>query len=526
MKTTPIGPFLGLNNRLPDFSLQSDKGSYLASAVNVDIDNAGRVRRRNGMTIVQAMTGAHSLYLTSATAGFLVRNSVLYAIVVSPAYSETLVKSLSTDAVLHYVEHNGSVYCSNATDYGRIESGIWFPWALPTPAAPAVAPIAGALHAGSYQVAVRHYNSVTGEAGGISASTTYDLAAAGALQVTLPGATAGGTHIQVFVSELNGSQVYLHSVIIAGTGTADITTLTMTTPSEAVFAEPMPPCHNLCVHMGRLCGATGSRLYYGLSFRLGYYNAADGYIDFEDDITVVAPNQYGLFVATANKTYWFGGDISKIERITDPLPYGGVFGTAFAVPHKRLVGWFGDKGVVVGDEQGQVVAMMQDNVDVTLAGFPYSGVFEDRGYRRVVSCGYCMNLESGAATEYQDFGVVSISRGYGTTVDGIYLLSGTEAIDAHIGLGRVDFGVENMKRLPACYLGVSSATEMKLVVTMENGDYEYHSRSCGADMRIQRVDVGKGLRSNWYDLEVHNTNGSDFTLASVSFAPAASGRRI
>jgi hypothetical protein len=43
---------------------------------------------------------------------------------------------------------------------------------------------------------------------------------------------------------------------------------------------------------------------------------------------------------------------------------------------------------------------------------------------------------------------------------------------------------------------------------------------------VQRVDVGKGLRENYYGLKVYNTEGSDFTLASVSFAPVASSRRI
>ena len=43
MKTLPIGPFLGLNNRLPDTALTTEHGTWLKEAVNVDIDNAGRV---------------------------------------------------------------------------------------------------------------------------------------------------------------------------------------------------------------------------------------------------------------------------------------------------------------------------------------------------------------------------------------------------------------------------------------------------------------------------------------------------
>ena len=57
MKSTPLGPFLGVNNRLPDFALHVDKqGDFLRSAMNLDVDNAGRLRVRRGVTLVQAMT--------------------------------------------------------------------------------------------------------------------------------------------------------------------------------------------------------------------------------------------------------------------------------------------------------------------------------------------------------------------------------------------------------------------------------------------------------------------------------------
>ena len=62
MKTIPLGSFLGINNRLPDFALHVDKtGDYLRAADNVDIDNRGNLHRRKASELVQAMTDAHSL---------------------------------------------------------------------------------------------------------------------------------------------------------------------------------------------------------------------------------------------------------------------------------------------------------------------------------------------------------------------------------------------------------------------------------------------------------------------------------
>ena len=55
MKTQPYGPFLGINNRLPDFSLATDKGYWLREAENVSITNSGNVKRRMATELVQDM---------------------------------------------------------------------------------------------------------------------------------------------------------------------------------------------------------------------------------------------------------------------------------------------------------------------------------------------------------------------------------------------------------------------------------------------------------------------------------------
>lgn len=528
MKTVAITPFRGLNNRLQDFELAGEEGAWLKAAVNVDIDNAGRVRRRDGAALVQAMTGAHSLYLLTATYGFLVRASVLYEIDLSAGYAETLLKLLSTDGPVSYAEYNGSVYYSNGTDSGRIEGGEWFPWGMETPAAPIVSAVAGTMPAGKYQVAVQYYNETTGEAGGVSPSNMHELASAGALRVTLPSATAGATHIRIYVSRLNGSQVYQYDVIATGTTTVDIvgTDGTETTGINE-YIEPLPPGTSLFFHMGRQACVSGSRLYYSPSYRFGYYDPAAGYIDFEDDIAIAIANQFGVYVATSDKTYWLAGDLGTVEMLSEPLPYGAVAGTAFAAPHKPVVGWFGSNGFVLGDQQGQVQAVSQDAVDVTVSGTPYVGVFETNGYRRVVSMGYCLNLETEAVTTYDDFAFTSIHRGYGTKADGLYSFVSGADIDARISLGRLSFSTENLKHMPSCYLGVASETPMRLrVLTADGDDYTYDARSSDTNLRTQRIDVGRGLRSNWMEIEVYNSQGAPFVLAEVRFAPYVSKRRI
>jgi hypothetical protein len=545
MNTKQVGPFLGVNNRLPDFSLHvRDKGDWLRDAVNVDITDAGNVVRRAATTLVQAMSNADSLYLTSATAGYLRRGAAIYAITL-PTYTETLLKILSADAALSWVEFNGSLYYSNGTDSGRIEGGVAYPWGLTTPTAPTCAGIAGTLYAGTYQVAVSYYNNVTGEEGGISASSNPALATAGGIRITPPGASAGATHVNVYLSTVNGSiPMWIGSYAIGG-GVIDISAEpARLRESNGRFEAPLPAGTQIFMANGRLCSVSQDRyrINLGSPARPGYYIPIDGrqraegapldygYITFPAPIDLVIPTQMGVYVAYGDVTQFFAGtDFASTEIVRDVLPYGAVPGTAFVVPHKEnpLVGWFGAHGIVLGDPQGVVKDTMIDNIDLTPPASGTSVVIQANGYKRVVSCGWCLNMENNAATRYEDWSVTSSSLGYATMPNGLYRLDGSGKVDAYVSLGKKDFGSENLKYLPACYIGVSSDTPMKLVVTTpEAEEYEYEARSSSTDLRIQRVDPGRGLRANWYNLSLYNTEGSEFTLASVSFAPIASGRRI
>lgn len=543
MKTQPSGPFLGINNRLPDFSLSvRDKGDWLRDAVNVDIDNAGRVRRRAAATLVQAMTDADSLYMTGTTTGYLRRGAAIYAIAL-PTYSEALFKILSADAPLSWAEFNGVLYYSNGTDSGRIEGGVAYPWGLATPNAPTCTTIPGAIYAGAYQVGVSYYNNVTGEEGGISASSNPSLSAAGGIRVTLPGASPGATHVNVYFSTVNGSIPMWIGQYAIGTASIDVAAEpTRLRESNGRFERPLPAGTQIFMANGRLCSVDGNRINIGSPARPGYYIPIDGrqraegapmdygYITFPADVDLAVPTQMGVYVAYGDVTQFFAGtDLAATELVKDVLPYGAVPGTAFVVPHKEnpLVGWFGAHGIVLGDPQGTVKDAMIDNIDLTPPASGTSAVVQTDGYKRVVSCGWCLNLESNAATRYEGWPVTSAARGYATMPDGLYLLDSTGPVDAHVDLGKHDWGVEEMKAVPACYLGVSSDAPMELrVTTPTHEDYRYEARTSSTELRIQRVDPGRGLRANWYALSVYNTEGSEFTLASISFAPVASSRRI
>ena len=530
MKTTPKGPFLGVNNRLPDFALRSPDrrkpGDYLRIADNADIDNAGSLRRRPATALIQASAGMHSLYMDSASTGYVVRDSVMLRITL-PTYSETIFKVLVTNQPVSYVEFKGALFFSNGVDSGRIENNLYYPLGMATPSAPAVtnSVTPGTLLKGTYQVAVAYRNNVTGEVGGISASSNPKLLADGSLRVTLPGTSPGATHIDVYVSTVNGSIPKFYSTVAIGTAYVDITAKPTGRDSNQRFEAPLP-AGSLFVFNGRLCSFKDGNVYEGSSFRPGYYLPREGRIPFPE-VSNCVPTKNGIYIV-ADKSYWIPGPvITKVEAIIqEVLPYGGVKGTTFLIPNKSQFGWFGEKGLVVASANGEVEAVMSDNIELKSPSSGVSYVVEADGLRNVVSCGWCVNLDNLAATTYSDYDFTSMSRGYATKPDGIHSLTATGKVTSTIGLGKEDFRSETFKHLPAVYLGGLSDEPMTLRVQTPEHDYTYTARSSSDNLRMQRVDPGKGLRANWYDLTLSNTDGSDFTLASVSFASVASPRRI
>lgn len=533
MKTTPIGPFLGINNRLPDFALRKNtaqvSGNYLTVAENVDIDNAGRLRRREVEWLVQSMTDGHSLHMTSDTTGYLMRGAILYAITL-PTYTQTAVRTLSNANPVNWLEVGDDLYFSNGTDAGRITSGVFFPMGLPTPAAPNCSALGGTLYAGTYQVAVSHYNSVTKEEGGVSPSNNPVLATAGGLRVTLPSATTGATHVNVYVSTVNGSVPLLVATVATGTATYDVTALSALAQGREAsvrFEAPLP-AGTLFMSNGKLCSFTGSTVYVGTPWRPGYYDIVAGWIPFPDTVALAIENQGGTYIATLSATHWFPGDLSEVKDIIrEPFPFGAVPGTAWRHPATSDCGWFSENGFIVANVQGEAVPVTFDVLDI--GSVPASGCSNVRwtnGYVRVSSCGYCLNLENNRPTSYTGYDFTSFGGDYGVKTDGLYTLTSSNGVAAKVGLGKQNFGTEELKHLPAVYLGVASEEPMEMQVVTPDQDYTYPARNSGVDTRIQRVDVGKGLRANWFDLTVYNQSGSDFTLASVSFTPLASGRRI
>jgi hypothetical protein len=523
-----LGPFFGINNRLPDSALhvatRYDTGDFVRDAVNVDVDNAGRFTHRLVPEVIAPMSGAHSLFMMFGNDAYFVRDSAIYFANLLPEYAETPIVTLSSDdPVSWWLSPIGDLYYSNGTDIGRLQGTTVFPAALPPPAPPAVVPIGGTLFRGTYQAALAYFDEVSGEEGALSPATSLALPESSGVRVTLPPAVPGATHVRVYLTGANGEALFLAAQVELSESFVDLHERATGPAAKRRFEVCLPP-GRLFASNGRLCSISGSTLYLGVPYRPGYIDAAGGWMSFPTPVSVALDAQGGLYVAS-DKTYWIPHGEGAIR---DVLPYGAVKGTEFSLPGEAIVGWFGKEGFVLAGPDGKVEAPMAENVELAPPAEGFSMVIDEE-FTRVVACGWCMNVEGDrkAVTRYEGWRLTSWSCGYGTTDEGIVRLrrgNGPWFVD----FGKLDLGRSNEKHLPAVYVGVESEGRLILSVRAA-GFYEtfsYFARRDSKALDVQRFDVGQGLRSNWFRLILSAEDGADFRLASLALLGAATRRKI
>ena len=147
---------------------------------------------------------------------------------------------------------------------------------------------------------------------------------------------------------------------------------------------------------------------------------------------------------------------------------------------------------------------------------------------------WVVNLDSSGSTNYTNYAFNSFAtiggRHYGAGPDGIFLLDGdTDAgapIRASVSLGKLDFGKATKKTVAECYVGMSGAGNLFVKVIAEGAAYVYKTRDFSDELQQQRVKFGKGLKTNYVELEIYNEDGADFELDTVEFRVADLSRRI
>ena len=153
---------------------------------------------------------------------------------------------------------------------------------------------------------------------------------------------------------------------------------------------------------------------------------------------------------------------------------------------------------------------------------------------------YVINANTGAASEYTNYdfnsGAKLGNKYYAASSAGLFELSGTDdggtAIASTVRLATTTLSTDLvpsqiLKRLPTVYLGVNTLGDIMLKVTA-NGASNYYTLTgtTGGALHTGRLLLGKGVSARYWDFEITNVSGADFTLESIEFQPTALTRRI
>lgn len=158
-----------------------------------------------------------------------------------------------------------------------------------------------------------------------------------------------------------------------------------------------------------------------------------------------------------------------------------------------------------------------------------------------LSQGWVMNTEGAQPiSEYSNYTFNSLAYGteqmLGAADDGIYELDGDtdegESITAELTTMMLDFATSRLKRIRSAYIGYTAAGQLVLKVrSVRNGELVEHWYTCEktTDQPApgeNRVLIGQGLRSRYWQFELTNVDGADFEVDQLELYPLILSRRV
>lgn len=385
-----LGPFLGINNRLPDHKLGTEDGAYLRNAINVDLTDAGTLQRRGGYARKILGTACHSLFEAADGRALFVDYDALF--LAGPGEegalsAVALLTGLTPGAPMSYAQVGDSVFISNGVEFWRIQGGAVLPHAVEPPQwVPMLeAAAGGSLPAGRYQVVVT-YRLDDGQETAPAERVQVTLTADGAVVVGgLPQAFPAGVAAAVlYMTACNGDAFY--RVASVGPGAAPVSVPVL--PDGGALCptlnlRPLPPGRIVRAHMGRLLSASGPALFYSRPFASALFDPVRDYVLFPAPVTVVEPVPGGCYVC-ADKTYWLAGDVEQ-AALVEVLPYGAAFGSGTRLRSRPGAAWWSDRGLVVAGPGGEVQAVQDRAVAVTPAQAAAVLIREQGGINQAVA---------------------------------------------------------------------------------------------------------------------------------------------
>lgn len=382
-----LGPFKGIRNVVPAEQIAADE---LAAAVNVDVNDNGRIIRRVGQTSFNA-GAADSLYAHGSVAVFR-RSNALYRLLPSGG-SALLVSGVNQPVA--YCGVGGRIYWSDGLVSGVIVSGEPESWGIRPPLTQAAhaALASGNLPLGRYMYAVTFLRD--GEESGTGAAAETAEIAGGLSFSALPVPT-DATHKALYLTRPNGRELYRAMVLPAATTTATYLgdTTALGQRLETQWKQNPPPSACIAEHNGSLLLGVGNHVLFTDAYRHDLVDPVRKSYRFDACVRLIAPVQGGVYVGTDNAVEFLAGDdIASVTRDVKAT-YGAVPGTLNYVDGSflgtvqlsgRTALFATQEGVCAGGQGGAFVNLSFDRYTYPVAGSGAGIVYMQDGRDRLIA---------------------------------------------------------------------------------------------------------------------------------------------
>lgn len=150
---------------------------------------------------------------------------------------------------------------------------------------------------------------------------------------------------------------------------------------------------------------------------------------------------------------------------------------------------------------------------------------------------WALNVRNAALTEYSgmafnSFGVfqgrVLAAGATGLHVVGEAELDNATNIAALVRTATTDFGTSYNKRVPRAYVGMKATQDMEFrTITSHDGARAYLiPRNGNSEIQQRRAPIGRGPKARFWQFELANRDGGDFTAVDILVYPEVSNRRV
>ena len=348
----------GMDNIHADHELDA---KTLRRAVNADVLDSGKIRRRKGFSPFLAEPGAHSLWASSSGAAFFVSGQTLWRLF-ADGTKQAIGTLAPNSGPLCYLEVNGRTYFNSAASRGRIDDGLTIsPWGVDVPVSPPLMVQGpGALDAGTYH-AVLTYVLADGRESGASAVSSITLSAPAEIGFYgLPSSTdAGVVAKRIYLTTANGETFY--RVAEVGAGSSVATRGTFSAELRTRYLSPPPYGSDMDFCLGRIWIASGRTVFGTEALDFDHADIRRQFYQFPADVSLIAATASGIYVC-ADQTYWISAPGTPEASIRPVFGFGAVPRSRAVIPSTTDPIWFSERGAIIGGEGGQASIVAEKRI--------------------------------------------------------------------------------------------------------------------------------------------------------------------